>query len=209
VTLPGPAGYHYPDSTSSHAHAYLAQSVLAILEDLVERGAERSVFDLGCGNGAFAAYLEKRGYSVIGVDPSEEGVAQARAANPASRIYEGSAYDDLRAMYGQFPIVVSIEVVEHIYSPSRYAATLYDLVEEGGSAVISTPYHGYLKNLALAVTGKLDAHFTALWEHGHIKFWSRKTLTELLTQAGFKEVWYRRVGRVAPLAKSMIAVARK
>jgi hypothetical protein len=37
---------------------------------------------------------------------------------------------------------------------------------------VSTPYHGYHKNLGLALSGKMDAHFTALWEGGHIKFFS-------------------------------------
>jgi len=78
-----------------------------------------------------------------------------------------------------------------------------------GGAIVSTPYHGYLKNLALAVTGKMDAHFTALWDHGHIKFWSIPTLTTLLTEAGFENVRFRRVGRIPALAKSMIAVAHK
>ncbi len=80
---------------------------------------------------------------------------------------------------------------------------------QGGAAVVSTPYHGYWKNLALAVSGKMDAHFTALWDHGHIKFWSEKTLRVLLEEAGFRDIRFRRVGRVPALAKSMIAVARK
>jgi hypothetical protein len=46
------------------------------------------------------------------------------------------------------------------------------LLSPGGVAFISTPNHGYLKTLALAVTGKMDAHFTASWDGGHIKFFS-------------------------------------
>ena len=79
----------------------------------------------------------------------------------------------------------------------------------GGVAIISTPYHGYLKNLALAVSGRLDRHFTALWDHGHIKFWSIETLSKLLREAGFNRLEFRRVGRIPPLAKSMIAIARR
>lgn len=79
----------------------------------------------------------------------------------------------------------------------------------GGTAIVSTPYHGYWKNLALAVTGRMDAHFTALWDHGHIKFWSIATLGELLREAGFVDIRFERVGRVPPLAKAMIAIAQK
>ena len=68
------------------------------------------------------------------------------------------------------------------------AKTLYDLAESSGTAIVSTPYHGYWKNLALAITGRMDAHFTALWDHGHIKFWSMKTLGALLFEAGFRDI---------------------
>jgi 2-polyprenyl-6-hydroxyphenyl methylase/3-demethylubiquinone-9 3-methyltransferase len=74
---------------------------------------------------------------------------------------------------------------------------------------VSTPYHGYLKNLALALSGKLDKHFTALWDGGHIKFFSIATLGQLLREAGFKDLRFVRVGRIPPLAKSMLAIAKK
>lgn len=70
-------------------------------------------------------------------------------------------------------------------------------------------YHGHLKSLALAVTGAMDAHFTALWDHGHIKFWSIPTLTRLLEEAGLKVQAIKRVSRLPPLAKSMVLIARK
>jgi 2-polyprenyl-6-hydroxyphenyl methylase/3-demethylubiquinone-9 3-methyltransferase len=104
---------------------------------------------------------------------------------------------------------LSLEVVEHLYSPRKWASTMFDLLEKNGTAIISTPYHGYLKNLTMAVTGKMDAHFTALWDHGHIKFWSQKTLKTLLLEAGFVNLSFHRVGRIAPLAKSMIVIAKK
>jgi 2-polyprenyl-6-hydroxyphenyl methylase/3-demethylubiquinone-9 3-methyltransferase len=71
--------------------------------------------------------------------------------------------------------VLSLEVIEHIYAPKDYAKSVYEILQPGGLAIISTPYHGYLKNLVLALSGKMDDHFTALWEHGHIEFWSMKT----------------------------------
>ena len=61
----------------------------------------------------------------------------------------------------------------------------------------------------MALSGKMDAHFTALWDHGQIKFWSFKTLSALLREAGFVDIRFERVGRMPALAKSMIAVARK
>lgn len=167
------------------------------------------VFDLGCGNGSIGALLSSRGYKVTGVDPSPSGMDIARVQHPEVRLEIGSAYEDLAAKYGRFPLVVSLEVVEHVYDPRLYARTLFDLVEPGGAAIVSTPYHGYLKNLALAVSGKFDRHFTALWDGGHIKFFSMRTLSALLGEAGFVDIRFVRVGRIPQLAKSMIAIVRK
>lgn len=167
------------------------------------------VFDLGCGNGAFARRLAGEGYEVTDVDPSVQGIAQARQARPCLRLEEGSAYEPLSERFGTFPAVTSLEVVEHVYAPRAYARTLAELLEPGGTAIVSTPYHGYWKNLALALTGKMDRHFTALWDHGHIKFWSVRTLSILLTETGLAVNEVHRVGRIPQLAKSMILVATK
>jgi 2-polyprenyl-6-hydroxyphenyl methylase/3-demethylubiquinone-9 3-methyltransferase len=202
-------GYQYSSADHNASHAYLLPSLDGVLAGLNLPAERRRVFDLGCGNGSVAAHLHGMGFQVVGVDPSTEGIRHAREAYPELVLEEGSAYDDLAARYGRFPVVVSLEIVEHVYSPRDYARTLYDLVEPGGVAIVSTPYHGYLKNLALAVSGKMDAHFTALWDHGHIKFWSIDTLSQLLQEQGFDRPRFLRVGRIPLLAKSMIAVARK
>ncbi len=202
------AGYRYEDASVNASHGYLLPAVRSELAR-ISKDKPRRLFDLGCGNGSVGAELHQDGWAVTGVDPSSEGIAQAKARHPLLRLETGSAYDDLAALYGRFPVVVSLEVVEHVYAPRDYARTLADLLEPGGTAIISTPYHGYVKNLAMAVTGTLDAHFTALWDHGHIKFWSIRTLTQLLTEAGLADIRFLRVGRIPILAKSMIAIARK
>lgn len=203
------SGYLYDGAELNHSHEYLLPAVLRWLELIASERERPKVFELGCGNGSVANALEAKGYNVTGVDPSVEGIAQANRRYPALKLAQGSAYDDLAGRFGRFPAVLSLEVVEHLYFPKKFAATLFDLVEPGGTAIISTPYHGYWKNLAMAVTGKMDDHFTALWDHGHIKFWSFKTMRLLLEGAGFKYISFERVGRVPPLAKSMIVVARR
>ncbi len=199
-------GYVYQSADQSHAHAYL---IPVVISELAKVNKQLRVFDLGCGNGSVANELTKLGHDVTGVDPSVQGIGQAKKAYPNLKIDLGSAYDPLKKKYGTFDAVVSLEVVEHVYAPRDYARTLESLLQPGGIAIISTPYHGYLKNLALAVSGKLDSHFTALWDHGHIKFWSIKTLTELLGEAGLSVERIHRVGRIPALAKSMILIARK
>ncbi len=203
------SGYRYADAGRSPSHGYLLPTVLRLLDGLDVAERDKRLFELGCGNGSVARGLTHRGWDVTGVDPSAEGIAHANHGYPDLKLHTGSAYDNLAGQYGQFPVVLSLEVVEHVYAPRHYARTLYELVAGGGTAIISTPYHGYWKNLAMAVSGRMDKHFTALWDNGHIKFWSIATLSELLREAGFVDIRFERVGRIPALAKSMIAIARK
>jgi len=201
--------FGWSDEKPTDAHGYLMPAVMRSLHRIFATRSDRRLFDLGCGNGSVANTLSTEGWDVTGVDPSADGVAKANECFPEIRLMVGSAYDDLQSLYGQFPCVISLEVVEHVYAPRMYAKTLFSLVEPGGTAIVSTPYHGYWKNLALAATGNLDKHFTALWDHGHIKFWSVRTLSILLRDVGFRELECHRVGRIPPLAKSMIVEARR
>jgi 2-polyprenyl-3-methyl-5-hydroxy-6-metoxy-1,4-benzoquinol methylase len=199
------AEYEYTDSDFGHTHAYLLPSLKTFLSSV----KPDRVFELGCGNGAVAGWMSKLDIDVTAIDYSETGVRQANLAHPQLRIEVGSAYDDLAEKYGKYPVAVSLEVIEHLYEPRKLVDNLFNLLQPGGQVFISTPYHGYLKNLALALTGKMEAHFTALWDGGHIKFFSISTLETLLKEAGFIEIEFLRVGRIPMLAKSMIAIARK
>jgi len=73
-----------------------------------------------------------------------------------------------------------------------------------GCLIITTPYHGYIKNLVLALSGKMDNHFHVLWDGGHIKFFSVKTLTALLKTEGFTDLHFNFAGRFPYLWKSML-----
>jgi 2-polyprenyl-6-hydroxyphenyl methylase/3-demethylubiquinone-9 3-methyltransferase len=204
MTVHNAPEYAYKSAAHTAAHDILVPCLDALLGEI----KPHRIFDLGCGNGSVANHLSKK-FDVAGIDLSESGIAEANAAFPRLRLERASVYDDLAGKYGQFDAVVSLEVVEHLIDPRLYARRMFDLVRPGGHCIVSTPYHGYLKNVAMAVTGKMDNHFTALWDGGHIKFWSVRTLTILLEEAGFRDVRFRFVGRVRWLAKSMVAVARR
>lgn len=199
--------YAYRDGAPTYPHRYLLPVIERLVRD-VPAGA--TVVDLGSGNGALLRHFEDRGWSRFGVESSASGLSQARAADPAAAYDQADVSGDLSAhpAWGRADLVLSTEVVEHLYAPRAFARNCAGLLRPTGRLVLSTPYHGYLKNLALAVTGKLDDHFTALWDHGHIKFWSRRTLSALLAEAGLEVTGFHGVGRAPLLWKSMVVVAR-
>jgi 2-polyprenyl-3-methyl-5-hydroxy-6-metoxy-1,4-benzoquinol methylase len=187
---------------------YIAPAILAILRKFrVTR-----VLDVGAGNGHLCSYLAAAGLSPVGAEYDEGGVEIARRQFAPIPFYRCGVQDDpgeILAREKPFEAVVSTEVVEHLFSPHLLPMFAAGVLQSDGLLVISTPYHGYLKNLALSLFNHWDAHHTALWHGGHIKFWSRKTLTELLEANGFRVIGFEGVGRAPYLWKSMILIARR
>jgi 2-polyprenyl-3-methyl-5-hydroxy-6-metoxy-1,4-benzoquinol methylase len=192
---------------SAYVRRYLWPSLEREIQ--VRSWPRKRAFDLGCGNGFTCDMLSKQGFEVIGIDASTARIKHAQSAFPHIRFAIERAYDALASRYGKFDLVVSLEVIGHCLEPRAFVGAFLDLVAPGGVGFLSTQYHGYIKNVALAVSGKMDDHFTALWDGGHIKFFSVRTLGELLRESGVEQVRISRVGRLPPLAKSMIAVIQR
>jgi 2-polyprenyl-3-methyl-5-hydroxy-6-metoxy-1,4-benzoquinol methylase len=164
---------------------------------------------LGCGNGALCGELSSTGFEVTGCDPGEEGIALARREYPHIPFHILGAYDEPAAVGSDFDAVVSTEVIEHLFLPRLLPRFASRVLRPKGHLILSTPYHGYLKNLALSVAGKWDTHFSPLWDGGHIKFWSRATLVHLLSQEGFTVTQFVGTGRIPYLWKSMVLGCQK
>jgi 2-polyprenyl-3-methyl-5-hydroxy-6-metoxy-1,4-benzoquinol methylase len=188
-------------------HRYLHPVVLRLLEKYVPAGTH--VLDAGCGNGNLATQMIDR-YPVCGADLSESGIGAARQLCPEGRFATASVYDDLFALFDQrFGAAISLEVVEHLYDPLALMSRLHEAVLPEGVIILSTPYHGYLKNVVMALGNRLDAHYHPWKAGGHIKFWSKQTLSRLFDMSGFDVIEFAGCGRCPWLWKSMVLVGRR
>jgi 2-polyprenyl-6-hydroxyphenyl methylase/3-demethylubiquinone-9 3-methyltransferase len=200
--------YPYTDACPGSAHPFLLPAVGPFLRSL---SPGSRVLDFGCGNGSLLARFTDCGFELHGVDASKSGILQARLHHRAIAFHLADVTAPLPPdlVQASFDAIVCTEVVEHVFEPRKLLRNIFALLKPGGQLLITTPYHGYLKNLALAVTGRMDAHFTALWDHGHIKFFSRRTLSALLEEASFQQLRFSGVGRVPLFWKSMVFLACK
>jgi 2-polyprenyl-3-methyl-5-hydroxy-6-metoxy-1,4-benzoquinol methylase len=196
--------YGWASEAADPAHVYLLPAILRALPR-----SPVDIVDLGCGNGAIAGVLARRGYRVTGIDQAEDGIALARKANPALTFHCASVYDDLLKLVVQADVVLASEVIEHLYRPKMLLAAAHKVLRPGGLIIVTTPYHGYLKNLAIALAGKFDRHVDVNWDGGHIKFFSPRTLTSMVKAQGFREPQIYFAGRIPLLWKSMVLVATK
>jgi 2-polyprenyl-3-methyl-5-hydroxy-6-metoxy-1,4-benzoquinol methylase len=209
--MAAPAYTEFEWSTARAGNGASGEKLTEVFVALVEKiDGVRTICDLGCGNGHIAGRLGLHGYEVTGIDASRSGIQIAQQTYPSARFIEAMIDRELEQLgLSSFDLVISSDVIEHLYRPSDLLEAAGSLLKPGGHILLGTPYHGYLKNLALAVSGRMDSHFSALHDGGHIKFFSVNTLSQLMTAHSFEDPSFTFYGRAPLLWKNMICHARK
>lgn len=196
--------WHHAGPVDIHGH--VARPVVMQLD----RFDARTVLDLGCGNGWLTAALARCGFDVTGMDSSESGIAIARHSHPdVPFVLDDAMQAPAPERRGRYDAVVAVEVVDHVAQPRQLLRQARQLLRPGGLLLVTTPYHGYLKNLGLALSNRFDLRLQALEDHGRLKFYSRATLCALVADCGFELQLFQTLGRVPPIARSMLVAARR
>ncbi|MBW4522133.1 MAG: class I SAM-dependent methyltransferase [Scytolyngbya sp. HA4215-MV1] len=198
--------YAYVNADEIHHHRYLMVPLLKILNSVQSQHSTKlKILDLGCGNGYLSNWLAQQGHQVVGVESSASGVTFACENFPNCHFIQASIYDlPLPELGDQFDVVLSAEVIEHLLYPKELVRAAKKCLKPNGRLIITTPYHGYIKNLVLALLGKMDQHLNPLWDGGHIKFFSVATLQELLISEGYRDLKFSFSGRSPYLWKTML-----
>jgi 2-polyprenyl-3-methyl-5-hydroxy-6-metoxy-1,4-benzoquinol methylase len=166
----------------------------------------KRILDFGCGTGASTRILAEAGHDVLGVEASESGLRVAAAHPTTARFQLIDSEASLPFEAGAFDVCFCTEVIEHLLDVAGFVREVYRVLAKDGLFVITTPYHGWIKNL-LVISMNFDVHFDPVGEH--IRFFSRRSLEQCLTNAGFEIMQFEGIGRFWPVWKSMFVVARR
>jgi len=147
--------------------------------------AGRTALDVGCGAGLLAEPLARMGAGVTAVDAAEENIAAAKAHAEAGGLAIDYRHGELAALgLGQFDLVTSMEVIEHVADKAAFIAGLAERVAEDGLLVLSTPNRTTASRLLLVGAAEgfgMVPKGTHHWED----FITPLELSDLLADAGF------------------------
>ena len=177
---------------------------LQIFRSLVPPSAR--VLDVGCGRGRCTFALAEAGYQAVGIDVSERAIAEARATVPGAQFLVQNLASPLPFPDAAFDAAFMTDVIEHVFDPRIVVREVFRVLGPRGQFLISTPYHGLVKNVMIALF-RFDRHFDP--QGPHIRFFSRNSLTNLLLEAGFGSFRYFYLGRVFPVWKNLVVMASK
>jgi SAM-dependent methyltransferase len=183
--------------------------------ELVERTADElahvvappgPVADLGCGPGAHALALARRGYDVVGVDGSPRMVEVARARAARDGV---DATFDVHDVSAPLPFadaslggVVAILVLQHLAHPAAFVAEVRRCLRPGGHLLITAPVRDFRSLTSRSLYWRLRAE-CYLRVPGVVRFYDTSTLPHLVEDHGLTVVACSgEPGRVSVLARA-------
>jgi 2-polyprenyl-6-hydroxyphenyl methylase / 3-demethylubiquinone-9 3-methyltransferase len=148
--------------------------------------AGKKVLDVGCGAGLLCEPLARMGGSVTGVDAAPENteVAKAHAAQSGLAI-DYRAGEIGNQGLGQFDVVTSMEVIEHVSDPAAFVEELARHLKPDGLLLLSTPNRTAASRLFLVEAAERLGQVPR-GTHDWDQFLTPEELTALLADAGLE-----------------------
>ncbi|KMP10859.1 hypothetical protein UR09_04990 [Candidatus Nitromaritima sp. SCGC AAA799-A02] len=166
------------------------------------------VLDAGCGDGFFAQKLSELTdlQEITGIDVSERAIEIARTKYPNLNFLSGELnhipLDDSSCDFVSF-----VEVIEHLVDVDGTLEEIARVLKPGGILLITTTDFNWLKSVIIAAFF-FEKYFYPT--NPHIRFFTRRTLEQVLSSHGLsvvKYAWHGSYFGIMP--KGQMVLARK
>jgi 2-polyprenyl-6-hydroxyphenyl methylase/3-demethylubiquinone-9 3-methyltransferase len=145
----------------------------------------KRALDVGCGAGLLCEPLARLGARVTGIDASPEVIVVARDHAEAMGLEIDYRQGDVQDLEGQFDLVTSLEVIEHVADPGAFLKALAARLAPGGLMILSTPNAtGWSKLLMITLAEGLGQ--IPRGTHEFHKFIGPERMKQLLQEAGLE-----------------------
>lgn len=198
-----PEGLAPPDARLREA--FLLERVGAMSEHL---GHPPRVLDVGCGEGHFSAVLMHEGVEVEAIDVAAEPLRRALVRAPELDVRLVEPEGELPFEDSSFDVVWAGEVIEHVADTSRWLSELRRILRSSGTLLISTPDHGPLTRLRLALSrSAFEERLNP--RSDHLRFYTRRGLAGLYADFGFEDVSVVATGGLPGARRVLLGSARR
>ena len=163
---------------------------------------DAAILEVGCGDGSFTRNLAELSSCVTAVDISASQIERNAFAHPEIKFVQHDVARPFPFANEAFDVVWCSEVLEHLFDPGFALREMQRVLAPGGRLLVTVPYHGVLKDVLIALF-KWDEHFSP--GNPHIRFFTRRTLSQLTQSAGFVEIETTTCGMDKPLRDLIVA----
>jgi SAM-dependent methyltransferase len=105
-----------------------------------EYSRNKSVLDIGCGEGYGSFYLASFAKQVVAIDYNQEIIDFAKNKYPKDNLsFYVQDIEKLNSLQNKFNLICSFQVIEHIADAKKLLGSINNLLHEGGIFICSTP----------------------------------------------------------------------
>jgi len=153
-----------------------------------------SLLDIGCGDGGLLFRLKHKYDQLWGIDIAQS-IIEHVVAKACSETRIHARVEDVNSSLdfedASFDTVSALAVLEHVFDPYHFVAECRRLLRWGGVLIIEVPNVAFFPNrirLLLGMIPRTSDEGTMGYDAGHLHYFTRKSLGELVESAGFKIV---------------------
>lgn len=166
---------------------------IPVWKDVLKEIKPKVIVDVGCGNGVFSAYLLKEyDCSIIGMDGNQYALNKAMEKGYQKTLLVNDFSNDVLPLEShQYEFAINKDILEHLLDPMFLLREINRILKIGGMLLVHVPHHFPLYGrLKFLIKNDLDpfgysSPNTKPWEYDHIRFFTYKSFTEMLSVAGF------------------------
>ena len=153
------------NSTERYPRKWGTRSSHHLVLSLVGAGEGMRALDVGCARGHLLEELESSGWKCLGIDTDAADITNDPPERPA--------------------MFVLGDVLEHLPDPLRVLRKIHSLLNPGARIVVSVPNVAHLSVRAQLLFGRFRYSSRGILDNTHLRFFTRRTTLELITNSGF------------------------
>lgn len=155
--------------------------IIEIINRIPEKNIE-SFIDIGCSVGFSVDYVKNHlNKKAVGIEPSDYGRTGSRLFS--TTIYNNLIQNEPNLFNKTFSVIFSSEVLEHVFDPHEFLKLLINHLNNDGILILTTPNAEYIEPIHPE-----NQVYSALFPGEHKILFSKKTLHQALTMAGFSHI---------------------
>ncbi|WP_415249769.1 class I SAM-dependent methyltransferase [Sulfurimonas sp.] len=172
--------YIFPASKEIRREKIFIPRVNQVLKACKEKNiATTNILEIGAGYGLFLEEMSKRDIfkKIVGIEASDS--LHKRSIEMGFDVYNG-IFEELD-INDTFDVIVSFEVIEHIFDPKSVLKKIFHLLDKNGMLVMTFPnYNGF------DISTLMDASDSVEMEH--LNYFNEKSIKILLEEIGFQDI---------------------
>lgn len=149
-------------------------------------GYNKTVLEIGCGEGHVTKRLAKNGCKVTGIDIDKRAIELASAYCNSIFMVDIEELPEGLLSKKEFDVIIFGDVLEHLRKPLDCLKNVKQYLKDGGFMVCSLPNVAHISVRIMLLFGKWNYTEEGILNNEHLRFFTRETAVKTIEDAGYR-----------------------